>query len=253
MRGVVILGESDAWSAKQSRREHAASAHGAKGEGATFGEALGDHAQHGGPVEGLAKAVNQNRDHGGRERRAEIQGVARFAEGHQPDHAEKGADGEQADGRDFMHNRSGAEAEDEHDAGGDDEKNDSLGGVGQDRSGDVLDPAIGAQLDIADAGMENQQEEQNGGGEFLQHGSDRHAVGVGFGDREFLAEEHEAVSDRGNGIDGKRYFPRHLADEEEPQQSAQNQPAGPTGVEDIEVVGLLLGIKCRGEGVDDGF
>jgi hypothetical protein len=140
--------------AQKTGREHAHAADGAKRQCAAARETLGNDAQHRRPIEGLAQAVD-GRGH-------DQESSARYIAQHQqPDGAQHGAAEQQAQRRNLMDDRPGEEAQGEHQARGPDEQQQTVGLVLQDGAGDVGDPAIGAQLDVADHGVQHEQECQH--------------------------------------------------------------------------------------------
>ena len=77
--------------------------------------------------------------------------------------------------------------------------------------------------------------------------------GSGFG--EFLAHEHDPVEDRGDEVKGELVFPVDLIFiiENPASDDAEDHACRPAGVEDIEVMGPIIGEEGGDERVGDGF
>ena len=151
LRGVLILEESDARAPQQSCGEHAGGTRGADRDRAPLGELLAHHGQHRRPEESLADAV----DGGGHDAHHAPLGVA---EERQTEGSEKGRQGEQTERRDPLDDRAGEEPEDEHQRRGVDEKEQTVGRAGHDAAGDLADPGVGAELDVADQRVDEKEE-----------------------------------------------------------------------------------------------
>jgi hypothetical protein len=188
-------------------------------------------------------------------------GAAEHGEADRPEHA---ADAEQAEGRDAVDDGAGDEAQHEHEEGGVDEQFQAVGGAGHDAAGDLADPGVGAEFDVADEGVEGEEHEHQGGGDRAEHLAEGDAGGGRLGFREFLAEEHGAVEDHRDEeerhldlpVDGRR---EDLAGgvgaggHEGGGETTEHEAGGPTGVEDVEVVGLFLREEGGDERIDHGF
>ena len=84
----------------------------------------------------------------------------------QADATEHGADEQQAKRIDSFDDRAGEEPQHEHQAGGVHQQQDA---VRDEAFHDVGDPTVGSQFDVADEGVQNEQEQQHGRGELGQH------------------------------------------------------------------------------------
>ncbi len=154
LRRVLVLGETKARRADQARGQHADAAHDTDGHRTGAWEAVRRNRQHGGPEEGLADRVNGQ----GKDRRDEG--------GHVAGNVQADAGKDRADQQDTYRGKlqlaldeMRAEAKTEHDGRGPHEEELALL-RGQDIARDVLDPAIGTELNRTHEGMRDKQAEQ---------------------------------------------------------------------------------------------
>ncbi len=103
--------------------------------------------------------------------------------------------------------------------------------------------------------MECEQEADDGGtedAEFLKHLSVGDARGDAFVDGDFPGGEHDAVDEGGDGDESDFVNPFEVVEEDD-QDSAEDKPARPAGVEDVEPFGFVMREHGGDNGVDEGF
>ena len=150
-----------------------------------------------------------------------------------------------------MDDGAGEEAQDEHQEGG--VEQDEQPHASEHRVHDVGDPAVGAQLDVADADVKDQEEDHHRRRELPEHLAEPDARGGCLGHRELLTDHHEHVDQRGDEVEGKDDLPVHAADHRHAQQGADDNAARPSRVQDVQVVSLLVAVERGDQRVDDGL
>src|SRR5688572_21102391 len=93
---------------------------------------------------------------------------------------------------------------------------------------------------------------------FLESGGERDSGGLYFGGREFLAEHQQSVQEDRQEEKKPLEFPANddapaAFDHQVRKHSSKNETCRPTGVENVQVVRLLFGIKRGGKRIDDRF
>jgi hypothetical protein len=81
--------------------------------------------------------------------------------------------------------------------------------AGQDVAGDVADPAVRAELDVAQQRVGEEEHDQQRRREFGQHLGETDAVDTCLGRREALAEAHHAEEHHRDQEEGHLHFPTH--------------------------------------------
>jgi hypothetical protein len=163
-----------------------------------------------------------------------------------------------------MHDGAGAEAEQKHQAGGVNEQQQAVLGVAHDATGDLADPAIGAQLDVADHGVNEQEREQDRRGELRQHFAEADPGLARLGARKGLAKHQDAVDQDRQQKHRHLDYPVHLMREGSPladaaavhqvrDKAAGDEAARPAGMQDIQIMGLLAREEGRDHRIDDDF
>jgi hypothetical protein len=89
----------------------------------------------------------------------------------------------------------------------------------------------------------------------LEHFGEAGALFGGFGFGELLAHEHDTVDDGGHEVESELDFPAdlHPVIQVPANDGPQHHACGPGGVQDVEVVSALFGVKGGDQRVGHGF